>query len=134
MVTAVALNTIIANLQLGFVLQLYLYGDKAFMNASHIISAHHTVPVHPLEAQDNQIAAAPRTVGVEHFFGKLKKNYAFLDFSRNLKSGMQAVSTYWRMGTVLCNFHTCLRGGSATAYFGVPPPSPAQMTGVAAPP
>ena len=134
MVTFVALNAIIAILQIGFVLQLVVYGDKAFVNASHIIFAHHTVPLHPMEAQDNQIAAASRTVGAEHFFGKLKKNYAFVDFSRNLKCNIQAVRTFWRMGTILCNFHTCLRGGSATAFFGVPPPSAAQMTGVAEPP
>ena len=47
---------------------------------------------------------------VEWGFGKLKKQFAFLQFDKNLKVLLQPVPEYFKAAVLLCNVHTCLYG------------------------
>ena len=64
----------------------------------------------------------PAAIRVEWEFGKILKNFAFLDFRKNLKVLLSPVAKYYLVGALLTNCHTCLYGSQTSRYFNLEPP------------
>ena len=80
------------------------------------------------EQQFNSMISSVREC-IEWEFGKILKNFAFLDFRKNLKVLLSPLVKYYLVGGLLTNCHTCLYGshtclyGSQTStYFNLEPP------------
>jgi len=56
-------------------------------------------------------------------FGKLKLNFAYLDFKQGLKPFQQDIAVYWPVAQMLNNCHTCLYGSQTNTYFDMPQPN-----------
>ena len=59
---------------------------------------------------------------MEWSFGDITVMWAFVDFKKNLKIGLQPLAPYYRVAALLTNCHTILRGNKMSKYFDVPPP------------
>ena len=59
-------------------------------------------------------------------FGKVSKEFAFIDYSANLKLHLQPVATYYGVALLLTNAQSCLYGNVTTSYFSCMPPSLAE--------
>ena len=60
---------------------------------------------------------------VEWGFGKVSTLFAFTDFKKNLKVGLQPVDKYYSVATILTNCHTCFYGSQTSDYFGLESPT-----------
>ena len=61
-------------------------------------------------------------VCVEWLFGDILRNFAFLDWKKNLKVLLQPVAKYYLVGTLLTNCRACLYGNTTSAFFGLSTP------------
>ena len=81
-----------------------------------------------IERSFNRSMALVR-VAVEWGFGKVIQQFAFLDFAKNLKIGLQPVGKFYSVATFLTNCKVCLGYGQRVAdYFGIAPPNLALYT------
>lgn len=109
--------------QQGRPIQYHIYTDKGYFRASHVrCAAHGPGPVTALQTQDNTVMAMQR-IGVEWNFGKYKARVPYITRHRLLKLQAYDVSMRVRVGFLLTNIHTCLRGSISGVYFGCNPPS-----------
>ncbi|KAK9336652.1 hypothetical protein V1521DRAFT_386580, partial [Lipomyces starkeyi] len=60
---------------------------------------------------------------VEWQFGAIVNTFAFLDFKKNLKLGLQPVGNYYLVGTLFRNILSCLEPNQTACYFEVDPPT-----------
>ena len=60
---------------------------------------------------------------VEWIFGEIAGYFAFVDFKKNQKIGLQQVGTMYTTCALLCNAITCLYGSTTSTYFNLDPPS-----------
>ena len=108
-----------------------MYGDPAypqsrwiegpFKDEDHLLS--------PAMVQFNAAMSAVR-IPNEWGFGKIKGNFAFLDFEKGMKPYLNDIQGYWPVAQILCNCHTCLYGSQTSLYFQCRPPQlPAYMSG-----
>lgn len=71
----------------------------------------------------NEAIAGVRSC-VEWGFGGVVQNFAFLDFSKNLKIGLQPVRTLYTVVTILSNCRVCLdHGGKTSDFCQIAPPT-----------
>lgn len=102
-----------------------LYGDPAYP-ISEVIEGpfrQGAAPLTQVETNFNERMSGVR-ISVEWGFGEVVQQFAFLDFSKNLKIGLQSVGKYYAVGTILTNCRVCLGYGGKTAdFFGVVPPT-----------
>lgn len=100
-----------------------LYGDPAYPTRAHLIAPFRRgEPLTPEEQLFNTQMSAVRQ-SVEWQFGKIVQQFAFLDFSKDLKILLQPVALLYRVGALLTNCHTCLYGSQTSSYFQCPPPA-----------
>ena len=99
-----------------------IYGDPAYGITQNIISPFRQAHLTDDEQEFNTRMSKVRTC-VEWGFGKICKNFAYLDFKRNLKILLQPVGKYYLVACILINCHTCLYGSQTTTYFNLEPPS-----------
>ena len=78
---------------------------------------------HTLEETAINKAMVPIRLPVEWTFGKITQFFAFLDFSKNLKIGVQPVGLFYRVAVLMTNAHTTLYGSNTGTYFGVDAPA-----------
>ena len=62
-------------------------------------------------------------VSVEWMFGTITNYYKFVDFKKQLKTGMSPVGKIYLVCGILQNAHTCLYGNLVSDYFNLEPPS-----------
>ena len=62
-------------------------------------------------------------VSVEWVFGEIVEYFAFVDFKKNQKIGLQEVGTMYITCALLQNAMTCLYGSSTSTFMGLHPPS-----------
>ena len=55
-------------------------------------------------------------------FGKIKGNFAFLDFSKGMEPYKSDIQRLWPVAVILTNCHTCCYGSQTGAHFSVKPP------------
>jgi hypothetical protein len=56
-------------------------------------------------------------------FGKVRANWAYLDYHKGMRPYMNDISRYWPVAQMLTNLHTCCYGSQTSTYFQVEPPS-----------
>ena len=98
-----------------------LYGDPAYPIRPQLLAPYRGV-VGDGETQFNKHMSKVQQ-SVEWGFGKVTKNFAFLDFKKNLKILLQPVAKYYLVGAFLMNCHTCLYGSQTSMYFNCAPPT-----------
>lgn len=99
-----------------------LYGDPAYP-LSPWLSAPFQDPglLTAAEARFNEDMSSAR-VAVEWGFGKIKVNWAYLDFKKGMKPYQCDIQKFWPVAQILTNCHTCLYGSQTSNYFDVLPP------------
>lgn len=105
-----------------------VYGDSAYGIRELLIppfpNTEHIVNVEERRAQrDFNYHMSVVRQCVEWSFGKVIKNFAFLDFKKNLKLLLQDLGIMYKVATLLTNCLTCLYGSEASIYFQVQPPT-----------
>ncbi len=102
-----------------------LYGDPAYPISEYLAgpSREGADPLIQIERDFNQAMSEVR-IAVEWGFGEVVQQFAFLDFEKNLKIGLQPVGKYYSVATLLINCRVCLgHGGKVSDFFNIPPPS-----------
>lgn len=100
---------------------LYLYGDPAYPLRRHLMVPFKGHNPTPGRRQCNKSMSQVRQC-VEWGFGKVIRTFAFLDFKKNLKYGLQPIANYFKVGVLLTNCHTCIYGSQTSDYFCEAPP------------
>lgn len=101
-----------------------LYGDPAYPISNYIEGPFResAVGLTDVEKLFNEDMSSVR-IAVEWGFGEVVQQFAFLDFYKNLKIGLQPVGTLCTVGTLLTNCRVCLgHGGKVADFCGIPPP------------
>jgi len=78
--------------------------------------------INRIERQFNNSMRKAR-IAVEWTFSKIVKEFAFLNFDKNLKIYLQPVGMYYLVAGILTNCHTCLYGSQTSKYFNCCPPN-----------
>ena len=99
----------------------YVYGDPAYPIRRSIIAPFRGANLSPDQDNFNYEMSKVRQC-VEWGFGDIVRNFAFLDFRKNLKLYLQPVGKYYAVGALLTNCRACLRGNSTSGYFEMEPP------------
>ena len=98
-----------------------LYGDPAYPLRPYLLCPFRGANISAQEQQFNSRMSSVREC-VEWEFGKILKNFAFLDFRKNLKVLLSPMAKYYLVGGLLTNCHTCLYGSQTSKYFNLEPP------------
>jgi hypothetical protein len=101
---------------------LCIYGDPAYPLRPHLQAPFRGARLTPAEADWNKSMSQVR-VSVEWVFGDIINYFKFLDFKKNLKTGLSAVGKMYYTCALMQNARTCLYGNLTSAYFQVNPPS-----------
>lgn len=88
-----------------------LYGDPAYPLRPHLIAPYKGAIITRKQQLFNR-RMSREGVSVEWAFGKVVQYFAFLDFKKNLKILLQ---TYYAVGVILTNCHTCIYGSVTCA-------------------
>lgn len=102
-----------------------LYGDPAYPVRADLLSPFPTRrkrALSPDEQEFNRLMSSVREC-VEWEFGNILRNFAFLDFRKNLKVLLSPVAKYYLVGGLLTNCHTCFYGNQTSRYFNLDPPT-----------
>lgn len=98
----------------------YLYGDLGYPLRRHLIVPFKGDNLTAAEQQFNSRMSKVRE-SVEWGFNKVVQLFAFVDFKKNLKMGLQPVGLYYSVAMLLCNCHTCIYGSQTSDYFNLFP-------------
>lgn len=98
-----------------------IYGDPAYPLRPQLLAPFSGELSEAENSFNKQMATIRQSV--EWGFGKLKTNFAFLDFKKNLKILLQPVGMYFVVGTILINCQSCLYGSQTSTYFQCDPPT-----------
>lgn len=99
-----------------------IYGDPAYPLKTTLMVGFKGANVTADQALFNKSMSSARQA-VEWEFGKVVREFAFLDFKKNQKIFLQPVALHYFVGVLLSNCHTCLYGCQTSRYFGVQPPT-----------
>ena len=116
------LNNRLAMVQQRNSVQCKVYGDAVYPIMSHIDRGCRGANLTPAQRACNKNMSQVR-ICVEWMFGKVSKEFAFIDYSANLKLRLQPVATYYAVALLLTNAHSCLYGNVTASYFSCMPPS-----------
>ena len=101
---------------------LCIYGDPAYPQRQHIQAPYKHNNLYEEEKVFNTAMSKVR-VSVEWVFGEIVEYFAFVDFKKNQKIGLQEVGTMYITCALLQNAMTCLYGSSTSTFMGLHPPS-----------
>lgn len=99
-----------------------IYGDPAYPLTELLLCPFPTNRLTQEQQNFNFNMSTVRQV-VEWGFGKVTREFAFLDFSKNQKLLLQDLGSMYSVGVLLTNCHTCLYGSQANDYFSSAAPS-----------
>lgn len=99
-----------------------LYGDPAYPVGRYIIAPFRGAQLSNAEKAFNTDMSRLR-VSVEWGYGKICKEFVFMDFSKNFKVLLQPVGKLYRVAALLANCHTCLYGSQTGQSFELDPPN-----------
>ena len=102
----------------------------AYMEIQH-------TPLSPFLQAPYKLRAAPLTqqqidfnksmsmnrVSVEWLFGDVVNTFKFIDFKKNLKTGLSPIAKMYKVSALLTNAHTCLYGNNTSSFFDMEPPN-----------
>ena len=101
--------------------QHFAYADGAYPLMSCLMAPFKGDHLTERQQQFNNAMGDARR-SVEHGFAHVIRQFAFLDYKKNLKKGLQRVHLYYQVGTILANCFTCLYGNQIADYFNMRPP------------
>ncbi|KIO20073.1 hypothetical protein M407DRAFT_81945, partial [Tulasnella calospora MUT 4182] len=101
---------------------LAIYGDPAYGLGPHLLSPFKGAYLSDTEQAFNSRMSKVREA-VEWGFGDAVRQFAFLDFSKNLKVLLQPVGLLYSVALLLSNAHTILHHPQIPQYFHCSPPS-----------
>ena len=99
-----------------------IYGDKGYPFRPHLMRPFPGRQLTEDQVRKNYIMSTVRQ-SVEWNFGKLKRQWAFLDFEKNHKLHLSPVGKLFRVGVILMNCNCCLYGNQTSKHFGIDPPT-----------
>ncbi len=100
---------------------LAIYGDPAYSHRIHLQSPYKGANLSFAQQQFNESMSSVR-VAVEWPFGEIATYFAFNDFKKNLKIGLQSVSKIYAVSCLIFNAKTCLYGSQTSQFFQLVPP------------
>ena len=101
---------------------LAIYGDPAYPHRVNQQSPYKGANLTDARKQFNQSMSAVR-VCVEWPFEEIVKYFAFNDFKKNLKIGLQSVAKGYAVSCLLYNAKVCLQSSNTASYYGLKPPT-----------
>jgi hypothetical protein len=99
-----------------------LYGDPAYPQSQWIGGPFQHMNLDDAESDFNARMSSTR-ISNEWGFGRIKLNWAYLDFENGQKIYLNDVQKYWPVAQILTNCMTCLYGSQVSIYFDVLPPT-----------
>lgn len=99
-----------------------LYGDPAYPLRNLLLKPYGGSCLKPHEAFFNKRMSTVRQA-VEWGFGKVARDFAFIDFHKNQKLCRQVLGRMYKVATLLANCQACLYGNQVSMYFGVDAPA-----------
>ncbi|GAU99370.1 hypothetical protein RvY_10386, partial [Ramazzottius varieornatus] len=102
-----------------------LYGDPAYSISEYPEASFRAGAAELSQEEKDFNEAMPGVrIAVEWGFGEAVQQFAFLDYSKNLKVLWQPVGILYTVGTLLTNCRVCLGyAGKVSDFFGIAPPS-----------
>ena len=99
-----------------------LYGDPAYPQSPWIGGPFRHTHLNAAETQFNALMSSTR-ISNEWGFGRVKLQWAYLDFENGQKIFLNDVKKYWPVAQILTNCHTCVYGNQVSDYFDLLPPN-----------
>lgn len=101
----------------------HIYGDPAYGRQDHILSGFKGANLTEAQEEFNRRMSAVR-VCVEWEFGRILRDFAFLDFAKNQKLYLQPVGKMYPVAVLLSNIRVCMEGSQSSMFFGIDVPTP----------
>lgn len=99
-----------------------LYGDSAYPIRELLLKPFTGNNLTPQQIHFNSAMSTVRQA-VEWGFGKVIREFAFLDFKKNQKINLQELEKMYFTAVLMTNCHTCLYGSQTGHYFNISPPT-----------
>lgn len=101
-----------------------IFGDTAYPLRRQLMANYRAGArgLNPEQELFNKTMSAAR-VCVEWSFGKISTDFAYLDFKKNLKLYLQPIASYFKVGALMSNCHSCLYGSQTQYHFNCEPPT-----------
>ena len=99
-----------------------LYGDPAYPQSQWIGGPYRGPALTDSQVHFNSRMSSTRIVN-EWGFGRIKTNWAFLDFENGMKPYLNDTAKFWPVASILMNCHVCLYGSATAKYFDCQTPS-----------
>lgn len=97
---------------------LCIFGDPAYPLKRHLLTPYKRIGFGLTSTQKKFNYGMSRTrEAVEWGFSKVLQFFAFVDFKKNLKIGLQQVGNYYKVAVLFSNCHSCLYGNQTSDYF-----------------
>jgi len=93
-----------------------LYGDPAYPQSQWIGGPYRGPILTDAQVHYNSRMSSTRIVN-EWGFGRIKTNWAFLDFENGMKPYLNDTAKFWPVASILMNCHVCLYGSATAKYF-----------------
>lgn len=94
----------------------FLIGDTAYPNCPYIYRELQVAQPVPRVIAFNRALVSVR-LAVEHFFGKLRRLFAFINYYRNLRLLGQPVALYVSVAAIFTILHSCFYGNQTEDFF-----------------
>ena len=109
-------------------IQYCVYGDRGYTpdHSGAVVAPFKRYPgeAQLTEAQENyNTCMAQARIAVEWGFLKVVQKWAYLDYHKQMKIWGTPVAMFYKVGSLLTNFHTCLYGSEVSTYFELDPPT-----------
>ena len=99
-----------------------VYGDPAYPQSDWVCGPYRELVCSKHETDFN-LAMSRCRIPNEWGFGKIRSNWAYLDFAKKNQPYLNDLSRIWPVAQILTNCHTCVYGSQTGWYFQVRPPS-----------
>ncbi|KAF6215708.1 hypothetical protein GE061_000039 [Apolygus lucorum] len=99
-----------------------LYGDAAYPISEFLLKLYPQTTADVDAMNFNRSMSAVRQA-VDWGFEKVVREWAFVDFHKNLKVMKQDVPNIYKVACLLANCHSCLYGSQISQFFNVHPPT-----------
>jgi len=101
---------------------LVIYGDKAYPLSDQLLTPYRGVG-HNNDQRNFNLDMNSARISVEWNFAGVNNNFAFMNYSPNLKLYLQPIAVYYKVSVILSNCRTCLYGNQTSKYFELDPPT-----------
>ena len=97
---------------------LSIYGDPAYAISGYILSGFKGARLNETQELFNKMSTVRATV--EYGFQRITTLFAWVDFKKNQKIGLQNVGVYFTVAAFLVNVHSCYNSNQTAEFFNIP--------------